>query len=305
MHDVLHNPFAGPGRFYKGNLHTHSTASDGVRSPEEVCALYREGGYDFLALTDHFMKRFGFPLTDTRAFRTSRFTTIPSAELHAPAIMQGEPWHLVAVGLPADFAPPTPEELGPALAARAVAAGAFVAMAHPAWYGMTLADAETVPSAHAVEIYNHASEVDVARGDGAWMLDALLARGRHILTIAVDDSHGHFTDWFGGWVMVKAGSLEPEALVAALKAGRYYSTQGPEILGIEFDGTDIAVECSPAVSIAVLGRAPASKTAFGEGLRGARLPVAGLRPGGYARVVVTDAAGRRAWSNPLWFDAAS
>lgn len=298
----MHDPFAGPGRFYKGNLHTHSTASDGVPSPEAVCARYREGGYDFLALTDHFMKRFNFPLTDTRPFRTPHFTTILSAELHAPAIMQGEPWHIVAIGLPLDFAPPAPEELGPALAARAAAAGAFTVMAHPGWYGMTLADAETVPSAHAVEIYNHTSEVDVARGDGAWMLDALLARRRHILAVAVDDSHAHFRDWFGGWTMVKAGSLEPEALVAALKAGRYYSSQGPEILGIELDGEEIAVECSPAATISVLGRAPTGRTVFGEGLRSARLSLASLRPGGYARIVVTDAAGKHAWSNPLWFD---
>ena len=27
-------PFALPGRFYKGNLHTHSTRSDGGLSPE-------------------------------------------------------------------------------------------------------------------------------------------------------------------------------------------------------------------------------------------------------------------------------
>ena len=38
------DPFAGSGRFWKGNLHTHSTRSDAVRSPADVCALYRENG---------------------------------------------------------------------------------------------------------------------------------------------------------------------------------------------------------------------------------------------------------------------
>ena len=37
--------------FYRGNTHCHTTRSDGRRSPEEVIALYREAGYDFLALT--------------------------------------------------------------------------------------------------------------------------------------------------------------------------------------------------------------------------------------------------------------
>ncbi|MEG2860151.1 MAG: hypothetical protein RSA12_09670, partial [Clostridia bacterium] len=39
--------------FFKGNLHTHTTRSDGKMSPEDVMALYRAHGYDFLALTDH------------------------------------------------------------------------------------------------------------------------------------------------------------------------------------------------------------------------------------------------------------
>ena len=42
-------------RWYKGNLHTHTTRSDGRKSPEEVADLYREQGYDFLALTDHWV----------------------------------------------------------------------------------------------------------------------------------------------------------------------------------------------------------------------------------------------------------
>ncbi len=39
--------FTSPGRFFKGNIHTtHSTRSDGVRAPEDVCETYREAGYD-------------------------------------------------------------------------------------------------------------------------------------------------------------------------------------------------------------------------------------------------------------------
>ena len=52
--------FTSPGRFFKGNIHTHSTRSDGGRVPEDVCKTYREAGYDFLALTDHFLEKFDF-----------------------------------------------------------------------------------------------------------------------------------------------------------------------------------------------------------------------------------------------------
>ena len=37
----------------KGNLHTHSTKSDGNLSPEELIKKYREEGFDFVAVTDH------------------------------------------------------------------------------------------------------------------------------------------------------------------------------------------------------------------------------------------------------------
>jgi predicted metal-dependent phosphoesterase TrpH len=150
-------PFRQPGRFFKGNLHTHSTRSDGALEPEAVVATYRERGYDFLALTDHFLAPFDFPLTDTRAFRDANFTTLLGAELHAPETEHGEFWHLLAVGLPLDFAPTQPEETGPALAARAAEAGAFVGIAHPAWYTLTLADAISIEVAHAVETYNTVS----------------------------------------------------------------------------------------------------------------------------------------------------
>ena len=39
--------------WFRGNLHTHTTNSDGDSPPDEVVAWYRDAGYDFLALTDH------------------------------------------------------------------------------------------------------------------------------------------------------------------------------------------------------------------------------------------------------------
>ena len=296
------DPFAGPGRFFKGNLHTHSTASDGERDPESVCALYRDAGYDFLALTDHFLPKYGFPVTDTRLWRTNRFTTILGAEVHAPATELGDPWHILAVGLPEDFAATPPGQRGPALAARAAASGAFVAIAHPSWSGLTVADADSIAAAHAMEIYNHTSAVKTDRGDGWALLDTLLARGRRLLACATDDAHFRFADWFGGWVMVKADMLEPEALVEALKSGRYYSSQGPEIHALEVGRDEVAIECSPASTIMALGRGTAASTVFGEGVRGARIPIEGLKAGGHVRVVVVDARGKRAWSNPVWLD---
>jgi hypothetical protein len=296
--------FAAPGRFYKGNLHTHSTRSDAVRSPEAVCETYRDAGYDFLALTDHFLPTYGFPIVDTRPYRTSSFTTLIGAEVHAPATQLGEPWHILAVGLPLDFEPTPAAERGPELAERCVEAGAFVAIAHPAWYSLTLEDAHSIRRAHAVEIYNHTSEVKNNRGDGLVLLDQLLAEGRRIDACATDDAHFQVSDWFGGWVMVKAETLEPEALLAALRDGRYYSTQGPLIHGIEIGADAVEVSCSPAAMVTVLGRGSRAAFQIGDGIERVRLPLERVAPGGFGRVTVVDRQGRKAWSNPFWLDRA-
>jgi hypothetical protein len=242
--------FSAPGRFWRGNLHTHSTRSDGVLAPDEVCRRYRAEGYDFLALTDHFSGRYGYPIVDTVPFRTNSFTTILGAELHSGAMANGEIWHILAVGLPPDFTPstspdflPTPgQETGPELAARAVAAGAFVAIAHPQWSGLTLADARSITAAHAVEIYNHGCATGCDRPDGAAIADLLLTEGRRLTLIATDDAHFHEPDHFGGWVMVKAEENEPEALLAALKRGDFYSSQGPELRDVRIEGDEVVVE---------------------------------------------------------------
>jgi hypothetical protein len=294
--------FSRPGRFWKGNIHTHSTVSDGQRSPQAVCDTYREAGYDFLALTDHFMAKYGFPIVDTRPFRTPGFTTILGAELHAPATALGELWHILAVGLPTDFAPLMEREDGPALAARALAAGAFVAIPHPAWYGLTAEDAAAIPGAHAVEIYNHTSQLRTERGDSVQYADALLAGGRRIGLIAVDDAHFACMDAFGGWLMVKAEVNDPDALLAALKAGAYYATQGPTIHDIAWGEDSVEITCSPAASVMLLGRGSRAVQHVEPGTTRARLPFGAHRVGGFARVVVADAQGRRAWGNPVFFD---
>lgn len=302
---MTHDPFSLPGRFYKGNLHTHSNQSDGALEVEAVCSAYRAAGYDFIALTDHFLQRYGHPIVDTRSLRDDRFTTIIGAELHLPATALGETWHILAVGLPLDFDPPSDGETAPAIARRAREAGAFVTIVHPAWYGLTAEDAATIPDAHAIEVYNHTSAVKTDRGDGTALFDQLLAQGRRITACATDDAHFNFADAFGGWVMVKAESLEPEVLLAALKTGSYYSSQGPELHAVRVEDDAIEIECSPAAAVMLLGRGSKAETAFGPNLRRTRLPLERIRRGGYARIVVVDAGGRKAWSNPYWLDDAA
>lgn len=298
------NPFAQPGRFHKGNLHTHSTVSDGQLPPGEVCRRYRERGYDFICLSDHFLPVYDFPVTDTRPYRSEGFTTLLGAEVHVPATRLGEKWHLLANGLPLDFEPPREGETAPEIAARCAAAGAFVSIVHPAWYSLSVDEARSIGAAHAVEVYNHTSQVMSDRGDGTVVLDALLSQGHRLNALACDDAHFEVDDAFGAWVMVKATEREPDTLLAALKAGHYYSSTGAELHDVRFDGDELVVDCSPASGVFLQGKGSRVTQVLGDGLTHVRLPAHKLGKHSFMRVTVVDAQGRRAWSNPFWRDEA-
>ncbi|NOX41856.1 MAG: CehA/McbA family metallohydrolase [Alphaproteobacteria bacterium] len=302
--------FSNSGRFYKGNLHTHSTGSDGLLAAAEVCRRYKARGYDFLALTDHFVGACDYPITDTRDFRDDKFTTLIGAELHSGAMDNGELWHILAVGLPFDFGPSnTPQfrpiddqETGAEIAARAVAAGAFVAIAHPEWSGLSEADMRSIFAAHAVEIYNHGCEVECDRASGLHHADFLARNGRKLSFVATDDAH--FTheeqDAFGGWTMVKAAENTPEALLAALKDGASYASTGPDFVDIEMTENEISIRCSAVSAITLQGAGVRTEAEFGQGLESATLSLAKFDGSPWIRVTLIDAQGKKAWSNPIW-----
>lgn len=302
--------FSASGTFYRGNLHTHSNLSDGILPPDEVCRRYAAEGYDFLCLSEHLVGLYNYPIADTTPYRTEAFTTIIGAEVHTGQLQNGEIWHLLAVGLPQNFEPPkapsfegaAAPESAASLAQRCRDAGAFVAIAHPQWYNLTLADAMQIDAAHAVEVYNHGCAMECDRPDGFAILDLMVSAGRRLTACATDDAHFKGPDHFGGWVMVKAEAREPDALMQALKDGHYYSSQGPRLHDIELTNDEVRVSCSPSDRIIAVGPGAASKQEFGNGMRQASLPLARFKQGGWLRITVADRFGRKAWSNPIWLD---
>ena len=298
------------GRFYRGNLHCHSNRSDGLLEPEEVVGAYSEAGYDFICLSDHFEEEYGWEIADTRQFRDDDFTTILGAELSSAPWNERLCYWVVAAGLPADFEPPPAGDHAEAIS-RARDVGAFVVMLHPGINNLPLAAADGLPgldAVHAVEVYNHNAAMAAIpdRDNGAYMLDGLLEGGRKVLVSAADDAHwGHPRDRFGGWVEVWCDRLDPGAMVECLKAGRYYSTQGPELRGMILDGGRLRVETSEAYAISLTTGGDRWQSGAerhgddGQPITEAEFDLAPFR-GSYCRVIVVDEAGRRAWSNPVW-----
>ncbi len=303
------SPFSLPGRFWRGNLHTHSNLSDGRLAPRDVVDAYKNAGYDFMMLSEHFIGDFNWPIADTREFRSNSFTTILGSELHAPETSAGELWHIVAAGLPLDFPKPGRNETGAEIARRAHDGGAFIGIAHPAWSQLTIEDGRAIDCAHAVEIYNHGCAIENDRGEGFYLLDQLLNEGKRFTAFATDDAHFASPDYFGGWVHVKANSLDPDPLLEALKKGHYYSSQGPQIHDITLAGKELAIATSPVDTITVVCGNSRTCSRFGKAITDAVFDLAKLEKGWllkklspWFRVVAIDHAGKRAWSNPIWWD---
>jgi len=299
-------PFDRPGHFYRGNVHTHTNVSDGVLPPATVVERYREAGYDFVALTDHLLARYGWQQTDETHLSDDEFTVLRGAELHGPGLTgpglagPGEGlWHVVAVGLPVGFPHNADGETGQQLARRAVAAGAWVGAAHPAWYGATAADIASLGPIHAVEVYNAACAELNDRGDSFAVYQELLAAGARLDLFASDDTHFNGQDDnFRAWVMVKAPSKAADDLVASLKAGHYYSSTGPRILGVARSGPLLTVRCTPATRVYLSGLGATARRVSGVAVSEAEFDVSTML-GSRVRVTVVERGGGRAWTNPF------
>ena len=252
------------GRFFRGNLHCHSNISDGLLEPEAVVGAYREAGYDFLCLSDHFEEEYGWRVTDTRSWRDDNFTTILGAELSSAPWDKRDCYWVTAAGLPLDFGAPPPDDQAEAIR-RAADVGALVVMLHPGLNNLPLAAVDGLPAleaVHAVELYNHNCAMAALpdRANGAYMLDGLLEKGHRMLVNAGDDAHfGHPRDRFGGWVEVHCEGLHPEALLESMKDGRYYSTQGPELLELIVDGAAAGEDERSVRDLADRGRRPVAE----------------------------------------------
>jgi hypothetical protein len=139
------------------------------------------------------------------------------------------------------------------------------------------------------------------RADGFGIADLLLTEGRRLSLVATDDAHFSEPDHFGGWVMVKAEANEPEALLASLKAGTFYSSQGPLLHDVRVTADAVEVDCSAVRSVIVQGAGTAAKAVHGHSMTTARMALDRFRGSPWVRVTVIDAAGKRAWSNPWFF----
>jgi len=79
---------------YKGDLHLHSTGSDGRQPPKEVAAACRQAGMDFMALTDHGNDQPSVDLCALYQGLPLGLKIYRGEEIHLP----GHPVHILNIG---------------------------------------------------------------------------------------------------------------------------------------------------------------------------------------------------------------
>lgn len=291
------NPFTRPGNWYKGCLHIHSTASDGLLTPEEIYAWYRDRGYHFVALADHGV------LSEALGLQND-FITLSGIEVEGIDPQSGA-YHAVGLGLSLPHLDASRDRTLQDAIESLRAAGGIVCLAHPYWTGQMSKDLLELEGCFALEIYNGGCEVDDAKGFSIVHWDDLLAAGRKLWGLAVDDAHW----WHGdrdaglGWVWVKARELTQTAILQGLEQGYFYASSGPQIHDLQLDvnRSEIRVHCSPSVAINFVGNAWLSRRVTAP--LGQPLTEASYRwqnEQQYLRVACQDRQGRWAWSNPIF-----
>ena len=101
--------------------------------------------------------------------------------------------------------------------------------------------------------------------------------------------------------MVAADDLTPEAIVAALKDGRHYSSTGPVINYIALEDDTLIIDSSAAETMIVSAQGHLALNKTGPNLTYAEFDLSGLKTP-YFRITIKDRAGGTAWSNPYFFD---
>ena len=305
--------FIDSRKLLKGALHCHTTRSDGRGTPEEVLRKHAEHGYDFVALTDHRYYNFA-------NYGDAPLTIIPGMEMDGNLPGVGWPYvhchHIVSIGPEKaqgngfeqdqrfeSLRLSKPEDTQ-ALLDKLHAANNLTIYCHPEWSGTPVREYEMLEGNFAMELWNSGCAVeDGVDVDNGHDWDELLAQGKVIYGVATDDGHA-MSQHCLGWVRVNAEN-NVSAILDALKNGAFYASCGPEIYDFYVENGVAHVKCSPAAEVQFRHlNVPYRMTKPAEGetaVTEAEIKV--NMNTGYIRAVVTDAEGRRAWTNPIFLDA--
>ena len=280
--------------FFKGNMHMHTTISDGAWTPEQAKAAYAAAGYDFIAITDHRVVG--------ATGKYENMLVMSGAEYDY--LFADQALHIVAV-LPDDRMREAkiPYDDHEALLRMIGQYGGAAILAHPAWSLNTTALMRSLPGICGAEVYNTFSGIpwNTPRADSGHVLDLLATSGRLTPFVAGDDSHHYQGEQCQSWTMVQARECTPQAILEALRAGRFYASQGPKFEDVEVLEDRMIVKTSPVDTAVFVSNMPWVEGRCRTGKDMTVQEYRFQRDSGetFVRCEIMDAQGRRAWLSPL------
>jgi len=284
----ISNPYATPGRYWKGQLHIHTSehSRDATMGRSWIIDAYHGKGYDFLVLTDH--------------YHLASTGSSPEGILLIPGTEDAYPWKVLGHHFLRIMAT---RPVKGSLARRFTQTcedGGIVALAHPSWrggLGLGRWLPQDIPECDApllVEIFSRYSN-SIQENVNLWhyLLNSN-QNTRAIWGIASDDLHRrrHLNR---GWVMVKSEALTARGIVASLKAGSFYASTGP-VADFGLEGKEIAVKTNNEATIAFIS----SRNRVVAAGYAREMSYTPRGNEGFVRVEVEDDAGGRVWSQPFF-----
>jgi hypothetical protein len=322
-------------RWYRGNTHTHTSASDGNAPALEVARWYKAHGYDFLVITDHELVTDVAPLNAQLA-EPNKFLVLPGEEITQKVVDSLVPdkrrqAHVVAIDIRDPILPlgQKGNAVGTTMAAvyarnlgAVRAAGGLAQINHPNFrWSVRLSDLVNVPDSSLYEVWNGHPWVNNLGGrdeqgrvapsaEALW--DSLLTRGKFLFGVATDDAHEYqpaaFEDPLAthpgrAWIMVRADTLSLPALMTAMRRGDFYASTGVTLEDYRATRSKIELRIAAPSRPEDVRR---YQTRFvGRGGRvlaevyGRSATYAIKGDEGYVRATITDSNGLQAWTQPI------
>jgi hypothetical protein len=291
--------------FQKGNVHTHTTLSDGGSSPEQTITWYRSHGYQFLSLTDH--NKLSHPASYA-SLQEPGFVLISGEEITMTG--KGRQVHINALctsnRIPGG-------NFGSAAAAlsngiSAVRAQGGVALVnHPNFdWALSAGDVTDARDAPLLEIasghpYVH-SAGDATHPSHESLWDIALSSGADFMGVGVDDEH-HIDVSSDppatpgrAWISTFGDVTEAPAICAALAKGELYSSTGVELRRISVLQRQYEVAPVQARATVVFIGMGGRELSRVEPSKGAPAVYTLLGDEGYVRARIELPDGKRAWT---------
>lgn len=288
----------------KIGLHTHTTVTDGHLDPVDVAKRYVEAGYDAIALTDHWVFHGEDEIEGLKILSGIEYDVGGSDGSNGV-------FHIVGVGMTSDPDIPTDwrnmvrtsEAKAAEIIKRIGKCNGLAILAHPAWSLNTPAQLLRLGGFDAMEIYNSVSDHGMSdRAYSETMADQLALEGVFPSLVAADDAHYYDGDECRGFIMVETVDMDMQGIVRAIRAGRFYASQGPQVHLIKTAPDKVKVVCSPVSKITFQSNTvwARGRIVRGDGLIEAEYVKAPTDR--YVRAEVTDEDGKKAWTCAVLFD---